>query len=79
MMTAPEWQLSIKLGKGTAGEDGVNSQHSPARTSNENSLLLLGAYPCTRASAHAPAQGETYSNLLKIKIFSTNVGQHFQK
>lgn len=79
LMTAPESSLLIKLGKGAAGDYWVNIQHGQARTSNENLLVVPGTYPCTRVSVHAPAQEESYGNLFMIKIFSTNVGQDFQK
>lgn len=79
LMTAPESQLLIEFGKGTAGEDSVNTQQVQARTSNKNLLVTPSTYPCTCASVHAPAQGESYGSVLVIKIFSTNVGHDFQK
>lgn len=78
LLTVPESLLLIGLGKGAAGGDWVNTQHSQASTSNDL-LMVPSTYPHTRVSVHAPAQGESYVILSMIKIFSTNVGQDFQK
>lgn len=78
--------LALLTTKARSTKDATSSDDSPKTEStpsiaqpDENSLLLLSTYPCTRVSVHAPAQGQPYRNLLQIKIFSTNVGQHFQK
>lgn len=79
LTTAPEIEPLTKSGKKASREDQANNQHSQTGTSSENSLVVPSAYACACISAYAPAPGEPCGNLFMIKIFSTNVGQDFQK